>query len=380
MSEINSVVHDQYKIICPIPLQIVTILANKEKQELFNNDSGILQFHSLDPEKNLLEQWNNLKSNKIEPGLFLTKISKSVLLNLHNNSENSNSKVSHLKELWQLKRENINDIEVLPLESQILLSDRYEMQCLIKTVCSIVNCFRSIKNKASTNCSPFSPACKYAASHKLPSFINVSDNYIMSDLPSFPLVVKPICTENKQMAIVTNIMSLEHFRRTVSRSVVVEEYIPHNDTILKIGLIGKDIFVVRRPSIPNLLDHNKESLVQLSIDLMGEFVHLDVAEGGYVTFKSMITKRRECYSSNKLDNCDDLDKDMIKMIVNTVSRILRLELLGVDILISNCDKSMFIIDINIFPGFKNIQEKDNLLTGFLIEEATKRMLKCNSKV
>ena len=91
----------------------------------------------------------------------------------------------------------------------------------------------------------------------------------------------------------------------------------------------------------------------------------------------MITKRRECYSSNKLDNCDDLDQDMVKMIVSTVSRILRLELLGVDILISNRDKSMFIIDINIFPGFKNIQEKEKLLTGFLIEEATKRMLKCD---
>ena len=376
MSEMNSMVHDQCKIICPIPLQIVTILGTKEKQEVFANDSGILKFHSLDPEKNLVEQWNNLNSNKIEPDLFLAKISKTLLLNLHNNSENSNSKVSHLRELWQLKRENINDIEVLPLESQILLSDRYEMQCLIKTVCSIVNCFKSIKNNGSTNCSPFSPACKYPASHKLPSFISVSDNYI-SGLPSFPLVIKPICTENKQMAIVTNIMSLQHFRRTVCRSVVVEEYIPHNDTILKIGLIGKDIFVIRRPSIPNLLDHNKESLVQLSIDLMGEFVHLDVAEGGYVTFKSMITKRRECYSSNKLDNCDDLDQDMVKMIVSTVSRILRLELLGVDILISNRDKSMFIIDINIFPGFKNIQEKEKLLTGFLIEEATKRMLKCD---
>ena len=376
MSEINSMVHDQCKIICPIPLQIVTILGTKEKQEVFANDSGILKFHSLDPEKNLVEQWNNLNSNKIEPDLFLAKISKTLLLNLHNNSENSNSKVSHLRELWQLKRENINDIEVLPLESQILLSDRYEMQCLIKTVCSIVNCFKSIKNYGSTNCSPFSPACKYPASHKLPSFISVSDNYI-SGLPSFPLVIKPICTENKQMAIVTNIMSLQHFRRTVCRSVVVEEYIPHNDTILKIGLIGKDIFVIRRPSIPNLLDHNKESLFQLSIDLMGEFVHLDVAEGGYVTFKSMITKRRECYSSNKLDNCDDLDQDMVKMIVSTVSRILRLELLGVDILISNRDKSMFIIDINIFPGFKNIQEKEKLLTGFLIEEATRRMLKCD---
>ena len=376
MSEMNSMVHDQCKIICPIPLQIVTILGTKEKQEVFANDSGILKFHSLDPEKNLVEQWNNLNSNKIEPDLFLAKISKTLLLNLHNNSENSNSKVSHLRELWQLKRENINDIEVLPLESQILLSDRYEMQCLIKTVCSIVNCFKSIKNNVSTNCSPISPSCKYPTSHKLPSFISVSDNHI-SGLPSFPLVIKPICTENKQMAIVTNIMSLQHFRRTVCRSVVVEEYIPHNDTILKIGLIGKDIFVVRRPSIPNLLDHNKESLVQLSIDLMGEFVHLDVAEGGYVTFKSMITKRRECYSSNKLDNCDDLDQDMVKMIVSTVSRILRLELLGVDILISNRDKSMFIIDINIFPGFKNIQEKEKLLTGFLIEEATKRMLKCD---
>ena len=376
MSEMNSMVHDQCKSICPIPLQIVTILGTKEKQEVFANDSGILKFHSLDPEKSIVEQWNNLNSNKIEPDLFLAKISKTLLLNLHNNSENSNSKVSHLRELWQLKRENINDIEVLPLESQILLSDRYEMQCLIKTVCSIVNCFKSIKNNVSTNCSPISPSCKYPASHKLPSFISVSDNHI-SGLPSFPLVIKPICTENKQMAIVTNIMSLQHFRRTVCRSVVVEEYIPHNDTILKIGLIGKDIFVVRRPSMPNLLDHNKESLVQLSIDLMGEFVHLDVAEGGYVTFKSMITKRRECYSSNKLDNCDDLDQDMVKMIVSTVSRILRLELLGVDILISNRDKSMFIIDINIFPGFKNIQEKEKLLTGFLIEEATKRMLKCD---
>ena len=360
------------------PLQVVTIFSNKGKEDLLDSDPSILQLHSLDPEQNLVEQWDYFNLTELKPDLILTKISKFLLLNLANESENTEKgcKTSHLKKLWKEKKETFDRLEILPLESQMLLGDRSKMHCFIKTVCNAVNftqiCNKNKEKDLHTISSQILPVCRHPVSCKIPSSVNFSDNEVVSDLPSFPLIVKPICTENKNMAIVTNLKSLQHYRRTISSTVVVEEYIPHNNTIFKVGLIGKNIFVVRRPSIPNLLEHSKESLMKLTSELKGEFIALDTEAGGYVTFESTTTKRKECYSSNKLDECTDIDRDTIKLVVNTISRILKLKLLGVDILISNQDQSMYIVDINVFPGFKNIQDKEKLITNFLLDEATKK--------
>ena len=360
------------------PLQVVTIFSSKRKEDLFDSDPSMLQYHSLDPERDLIEQWEYLNLTKLKPDLILTKISKFLLLNLANESENTEKvrKTSHLRKFWKEKKETFNRLELLPLESQMLLGDRSKMHCFIKTVCNAVNftktCNKDIQKDLHTNNSQILPVCRHPVSCEISCNVNISDNEVVSDLPSFPLIVKPICTENKNMAIVTNLKSLQHYRGTISSTVVVEEYIPHNNTIFKVGLIGKNIFVVRRPSIPNMFEHSRESLMKLSADLKGEFVALDSEPGGYVTFESTTTKRKECYSSNKLDECTDIDRDTIKLVVNTISRILKLKLLGVDILISNQDQSMYIVDINVFPGFKNIQDKEKLLTNFLLEEATKK--------
>ena len=386
MSEINNSPDDRCWLGRSKPLQVVTIFSNKRKEDIFHSDPSILQFHSLDPEQNLVEQWDFFNLTELKPDLILTKISKFLLVNLANESGNTETccKTSYLRKLWKEKKETFNRLEILPLESQMLLGDRSKMHCFIKTVCNAVNftknCNKNIEQDLRINNSQIPPVCRHPVSFKISSSVNIFDKEVVSDLPSFPLIVKPICTENKNMAIVTNLKSLQHYRRTISSTVVVEEYIPHNNTILKVGLIGKNIFVVRRPSIPNLLEHNRESLMKLSTDIKGEFVALDTEAGGYVTFQSTTTKRKECYSSNKLDECTDIDRDTVKLVVDIISCILKLKLLGVDILISNQDQSMYIVDINVFPGFKNIQDKEKLLTNFLLEEATKKAFQhdCNN--
>jgi hypothetical protein len=67
----------------------------------------------------------------------------------------------------------------------------------------------------------------------------LSQNEDISDygvLPPFPLVVKPSSTSMKNMALVLDSAALRHFRSDLDSSVVVEEYIPHSDTILKVDV------------------------------------------------------------------------------------------------------------------------------------------------
>ena len=65
-------------------------------------------------------------------------------------------------------------------------------------------------------------------------------------------------------------------------------------------MIGKEIFIVRRPSLPNIFNHNESSLREFAADVKGDFI--PVAEsraGGYVVFQSGNITKRSGHSSSK---------------------------------------------------------------------------------
>ena len=52
-------------------------------------------------------------------------------------------------------------------------------------------------------------------------------------------------------------------------------------------MIGKEIFVVRRPSLPNVTSFTEAAVRKFAADLGGEFVPLEESSvGGYVVYQS----------------------------------------------------------------------------------------------
>ena len=92
-------------------------------------------------------------------------------------------------------------------------------------VCSAVN--RTLYSKKEDGTEAI--ACLNPKSTKLGE-----NNNDVHSLPPFPLVVKSCSTSVKEMGLVVDYESLKHFRNSIDQNVVVEEYVPHDNTINKV--------------------------------------------------------------------------------------------------------------------------------------------------
>ena len=53
-----------------------------------------------------------------------------------------------------------------------------------------------------------------------------------------------------------------------------------------------------------------------------------------------------------LEECDDLDSAVLRLLTQALARELRVDLFGFDVLIESKTKNIFVVDVNVLPGFK----------------------------
>ncbi|CAD8108498.1 unnamed protein product [Paramecium primaurelia] len=192
---------------------------------------------------------------------------------------------------------------------------------------------------------------------------NIDQVQDLSNL-EYPLIVKTkqgALTANCHiMAIVVNEKGLKELfkQKQFKGELILQQIINHNSIIYKIYQLGSKVIVQKRKSIPNI-----------------EINNFKFEEGFYVfdTQKDLFKNVSECLKQvdegiHECSNEAQLQKQM-ELLSSIISKEFKLHLFGFDIIGMN--QEFYIIDINHFPGYKNVENAIELFEQLFIQVSKK---------
>lgn len=234
---------------------------------------------------------------------------------------------------------------------------------------------------------------------------------------TFPLIVKPLTAagtvESHRMMVV---MARSGLKR-VQFPCLLQEYANHDEILYKVYVLGDIVKVFPRPSFPNL--PVGESLVDseykghrhleacFEFDSQGIYpkpgdfsvsekrvkgcslptllaescfdISTDKHQFGFWLSQNSFNGRRGKDESTVYK----LTADEIQPIAETLRRAFGLELFGFDVLVTclpnndsicstECCREMFVVDVNYFPSYKEVQNFPSLLAHYLAKRAIER--------
>ncbi|CAD8206195.1 unnamed protein product [Paramecium octaurelia] len=194
-------------------------------------------------------------------------------------------------------------------------------------------------------------------------FNNNDQQYDVSNL-KYPLIVKSkqgALTANCHiMAIVINEKGLKELfkHEQFKGQLILQQIINHNSIIYKIYQLGSKMIVQKRKSIPNI-----------------EINNFKFDEGFYIfdTQKDLFNNVSQCLIQvdegiHECSNEPQLLKQ-IELLSSIISKEFKLHLFGFDIIGMNWE--FYIIDINHFPGYKNVENARGLFEQLFVQASKK---------
>ena len=148
----------------------------------------------------------------------------------------------------------------------------------------------------------------------------------------FPVIVKSnvasVAKMSHIMSIAFNHVGLERALQVYQEDFIIQEFINHDMTVYKIYVIGNEISYKPRPSCSNISGLGKD----------------------LVTFNSAEAWPEDLKSGNRIIR--DLDMESIKEMTGKINESLGLSIYGYDILVHSQTGEYVVVDVNVFPGFK----------------------------
>jgi hypothetical protein len=140
---------------------------------------------------------------------------------------------------------------------------------------------------------------------------------------------------------------------------ILQEYIDHDETLFKIYVLGNHLEIFERRSLPNLSQHT--DLKSLAFDTQTTYPMLE-------DFQPTIRKKFSYSQVVTKTASDDLIRAHLKDIARLIGSYFNLSLFGVDVIIhqNNLHRTYYVIDLNYFPSYKEIEEVDNFLKRHII--------------
>jgi hypothetical protein len=161
----------------------------------------------------------------------------------------------------------------------------------------------------------------------------------------FPVIVKSNVASVTKMS---HIMSIVFNKQGLSKSIeiyneefIVQEFINHDMTVYKIYVIGDEISYKPRKSCSNL----------------------SFAGNDLVTFNSAEPWPEDLKSGTQIQK--PLDMPSLKEITSQITSKLGLSIFGYDILVHSSTNDYIIVDVNVFPGFKEYSNINPYLESLL---------------
>ena len=316
----------------------------------------------LDSNAPLLPQWAALSA---PPHLTLFK--------LHGAMAEPGLHREFLADLDALLAESRGQLEtaaIVSLESDRVLADRFSMMQLLEQVTSVVSAAISSESASED---ARNPRCC------VPGFHDVCADSFTGTLPgsmSYPVVMKPRDSSNhSQLAVVFDDAGMQSFARALSTDFRIEQFISHGAKVHKIFVLAEDVYVGERKSLPDVESTEPAQLLKFAEQVDGEYVRVSEESIGYVQFDSaVLTKGKEkqgvglAPAKNLLDE-HGLDKELVLMLKDSVAKQIGTQLFGFDLLVSSTTGQYFLVDGNIFPGYKGVAGADVSIRRHLVQQA-----------
>lgn len=178
---------------------------------------------------------------------------------------------------------------------------------------------------------------------------------------SAPVIVKPlVAAGTKQSHHMTIVIRESATRYCVPPRSLIQEYVNHDGKLYKVYVMGKNVHVYERASLPNL---PADVALKSSLD----FVKFDSQHPypGLADF-GVEENSQNCHSRSM-----SVTPEEVEPLVNVLKQAFGLELFGFDILLSSESKEWLVVDVNYFPSYKEVPSFPNQLAQYL----THRVLK-----
>jgi inositol-1,3,4-trisphosphate 5/6-kinase / inositol-tetrakisphosphate 1-kinase len=208
---------------------------------------------------------------------------------------------------------------------------------------------------------------------------------------TYPLIAKPLQAAGTKtshyMTVLLHESSLEHVQDS---PCLLQEYANHDAVLFKVYVLGNNVRVYQRPSLPNLppLDFTNEKLAQcpsyVDFDSQRPYPRLSafgVKEDNDSARPYLSSIARRSSSSPSLT----VTAEEVQPIVDTLKKAFGLELFGFDILITSTgenegrqgenrasERQMLVVDVNYFPSYKEVNNFPSLLAQYLTQRAIDR--------
>lgn len=194
----------------------------------------------------------------------------------------------------------------------------------------------------------------------IPSFVELTTTNIAENLAKmkaagvdFPIVCKPTLAHGStahQMCIIFN----EDGLKDIAPPCVVQKFINHNAVLYKLFTIGNKYFMIERPSLKNFSAGDQKTIFFNSHE---------------------ISKPHSASVLNELDDNDEQltpcllpEKEKMDYIVEALFKCLGLNLLGIDVIIDNKTGHYGVVDINVFPGYDEVDSFFQLLCELIVKK------------
>ncbi|CAB9522836.1 tetrakisphosphate 1-kinase [Seminavis robusta] len=203
---------------------------------------------------------------------------------------------------------------------------------------------------------------------------------------SYPLIAKPLQAAGTKishyMTVLLHQSSLEHIQES---TCLLQEYANHDAVLYKVYVLGNNVRVYQRPSLPNLpplfdgrTTTSTGSPSYVDFDSQRPYPRLSafgVPEGATAS-SSQSQQQQQQQQQQRVAVTDE----EVQPIVDKLKQAFGLELFGFDILITttndndnnganNNNKKMLVVDVNYFPSYKEMQNFPSLLAQYLTQRA-----------
>jgi len=206
---------------------------------------------------------------------------------------------------------------------------------------------------------------------------------------TYPLIAKPLqaagTAESHKLAIVLGRKGLKRLQFPC----ILQEYSNHDAILFKVYVLGDEVFLFERPSLPNLPQGEKE------IDVVGSYVEFDSqqpypklsdfvrtshsaeTEAGkeYLAASEPVFKRHKVSYSSSSQTYSFLSADEVAPVVSALRVAFDLDLFGFDVLVTSSEyssgsmKELLVVDVNYFPSYKEVFNFPTLLAKYLTQQA-----------
>ncbi|KAG1039364.1 hypothetical protein G6F43_012518 [Rhizopus delemar] len=173
-------------------------------------------------------------------------------------------------------------------------------------------------------------------------------------------------TEAHQMTLIPSIEKMDQLKKYVedNEAVIIQEFIQHDGVIVKVYVAEGQITASTRPSFKNMdktgdvvhfdsqtLPKSFETEIELSDDLDKVFLKKD---------PSHIHIQKEAL----------LDYNRLQQIANSLYCQLGLTFFGFDVLLQSKTNAYYVVDVNYFPSFKDVDNFHSMFVDILEKKLT----------